>query len=108
MINTTKGTAMNTTQINYFTKLSQIEEIIGERTVFHGSCVVNCPNYEIKDGWLTLVGRAQRTHSGRFQIINGALWYARANKKKFFQLTAIDEASIGTYLESLLVSKVGA
>jgi hypothetical protein len=108
MINTTKGTAMNTTQINYFTKLSQIEEIIGQRTVFHGSCVVNCPNYEMKDGNLTLAGRVQRTHSGRFQIINGTIWYAKANKKKFFQLAATDEASIGTYLEAVIVSKVGA
>jgi hypothetical protein len=98
---------MTTQQTNYFTKLSEIEKHFGEHQVFHGSCVVNCPKYEIKDGWLTLVGRAQRTHSGRFQIINGTLWYARANKKKFFQLAATDEVSPSVHLEALIVSKVG-
>ena len=48
----TKGTEMTTHQINYFTKLRQIEEIIGERTVFHGSCAVNCPKYEMTNGYL--------------------------------------------------------
>ena len=99
---------MTTHQINYFTKLRQIEEIIGERTVFHGSCAVNCPKYEMKNGNLTLVGRAQRIYSGRFSITNGTIWYAKADKKRFLQIFATDEAGIGTYIESVVVTKVGA
>jgi hypothetical protein len=99
---------MNTQRINYFTKLSQIEEIIGERTVFHGNCVVNCPNYELENGWLKLAGRTQRSYEGRFKMINGELWFASPKRKTFSCLTDVDEVSPCTYLESLVITMVGA
>lgn len=104
---TTQGQRIG--KINYFTKLNSIEEHIGDRVIFHGLCTTSEPVMSTCDMMpIHTIGRKEVTYSGRFQMIDGTLWYASPRKKKFHQICRHDQEQWCTYLTSMLVSKVGA
>ena len=95
-------------KLNYFTSLNQIAEHIGDRIVFHGSCFVNQAKDELNGNQVTVAGREQRTFIGRFQMIDGQLFFAMPRRKKFFRLVETDIQGFSPFLQSLLVTKVDA
>lgn len=114
---TTQTTPQRQGKCTVHSSFDSIITEIGTDTIFHGSCVVNQPVFSTCDmAALRLVGRKDRTYSGRFKIIVGygdraELQYA-APRKRNFHTICIKDATTWTgqtsYMTTALISKVSA
>lgn len=75
------------TKINYFTKIDQIAEVIGDSNIVHGTVTYEQPNYVLNGNEIKLDGKKHKSFNGRFKIVDGNLYFASPRKHKFFSLT---------------------